>query len=305
MPDIRCEIPHHRRMRADQPHRPRGAGRWSTKTESGVVAGSSSRLNAAQVLCITDHVCACAAASPARYRASSSLKAASMSSGSKRRRHDPVVGIDLDDAEHLNGELTRAEVAIRGTDTTEGKALPAGRDDGRRMSVARPLPRPACSRSLASRPRKTPAFTTRRRSSCTDTRRRAIRPSRPVAGCEGVPKSVRSTWLAAFSSRRACGCSSSKRASAASRSASSNSSTAADQVAFDGERLIIRHSASKPSCEVPFSAWVTTAPSSLSRCTASMWMLTSEVRSQTCTMMRLRSTRLDRCDRPVVEVNRI
>ncbi len=45
------------------------------------------------------------------------------------------------------------------------------------------------------------------------------------------------TRLAAFSSRGACGCSSSKRASAASRSASSKSSTRSDQVAFDREQV--------------------------------------------------------------------
>ena len=50
---------------------------------------------------MTDHVCAWAAASPARYRASSSAKAASMSSTVERDdRHDPLVGVDLDDAEH-------------------------------------------------------------------------------------------------------------------------------------------------------------------------------------------------------------
>ena len=35
---------------------------------------------------------------------------------------------------------------------------------------------------------------------------------------------------------------------------------AADQVAFDGQKSIIRHSASKPSGEVPCAATVTTAP---------------------------------------------
>ena len=46
----------------------------------------------------------------------------------------------------------------------------------------------------------------------------------PVTGGEMRLGTVRNTWLAAFSSRGACGCSSSKRASAASRSASSKSS---------------------------------------------------------------------------------
>ena len=46
---------------------------------------------------------------------------------------------------------------------------------------------------------------------------------------------------------------------------------AADQVAVDRQNIdVVRHSASKPSCEVPCAAWVTTTPRLLSRCTASM-----------------------------------
>ena len=45
---------------------------------------------------------------------------------------------------------------------------------------------------------------------------------------------------------------------------------AVDQVAFDRHDVDLRHSASKPSCEVPLDTQVTTAPRSLSRCTASM-----------------------------------
>ena len=58
---------------------------------------------------MTDHVCAWAAASPARYRASSSSKAASMSSRSNTTcADDPLVGVDLGDAEHLGAELASA-----------------------------------------------------------------------------------------------------------------------------------------------------------------------------------------------------
>ena len=45
---------------------------------------------------------------------------------------------------------------------------------------------------------------------------------------------------------------------------------AADHVAFDRQNVTTRHSASKPSCEVPCATWVTTAPRLFSRCTASM-----------------------------------
>ena len=59
--------------------------RWSIFTQSGVVAASSRRLNATNASAMTDHVCAWAAASPARYRASSSAKAASSRRGRTRR----------------------------------------------------------------------------------------------------------------------------------------------------------------------------------------------------------------------------
>ena len=46
--------------------------------------------------------------------------------------HDPLVGVDLDDAEHLGverlGPWSRPEKRIR----LEGEALAAGRNDGRR-----------------------------------------------------------------------------------------------------------------------------------------------------------------------------
>ena len=55
---------------------------------------------------MTDHVCACAAASPARYRASSSAKAASMSSSVEPDTAAiAFVGVDLDDVEHVGVEL--------------------------------------------------------------------------------------------------------------------------------------------------------------------------------------------------------
>ena len=44
-------------------------------------------------------------------------------------RRDPVVGVDLDDAEHLGVERLGPLVAAREADTTEGEALPAGRND--------------------------------------------------------------------------------------------------------------------------------------------------------------------------------
>ncbi len=53
-------------------------------------------------------------------------------------------------------------------------------------------------------------------------------------------------------------------------SASSNFSQRLIRSPSTVRRSISRHSASKPSFEVPFDTWVTTAPRLLSRCTASM-----------------------------------
>ncbi len=47
----------------------------------------------------------------------------------------PVVGVDLDDAEHLSGDLTRCRAARRGTNANECKTLLAGRYDGRRKAL--------------------------------------------------------------------------------------------------------------------------------------------------------------------------
>ena len=47
-------------------------------------------------------------------------------------RRDPVVGVDLDEGEHLGVERLGSLVAARSTRTSEDEALPAGRNDGRR-----------------------------------------------------------------------------------------------------------------------------------------------------------------------------
>ena len=49
-------------------------------------------------------------------------------------RRDPLVGVDLDDAEQLGVERLRP-LRREHADTHEHEALPAGRNDGRRMFV--------------------------------------------------------------------------------------------------------------------------------------------------------------------------
>ena len=62
-----------------------------------------------------------------------------MSSGSNATtRRDPLVGVDLDDAEHLGVERLGPLVAAREAVTTEDEALPAGRNDGRRLAFVDP-----------------------------------------------------------------------------------------------------------------------------------------------------------------------
>ena len=47
-------------------------------------------------------------------------------------RRDPVVGVDLHDAEPVDMEGLGALIPARGADTTESKTLPAGRNDVKR-----------------------------------------------------------------------------------------------------------------------------------------------------------------------------
>jgi hypothetical protein len=49
-------------------------------------------------------------------------------------RHDPLVGVNLDNAEHFDAEITLRQVAVWGTDTGQGEALSAERNDGRRYT---------------------------------------------------------------------------------------------------------------------------------------------------------------------------
>ena len=136
-------------------------------TQSGV-GGTSCRLYAAWTFVMAVHVFAGGAASPARYRASNSVTAASMSRTSERDcvRHDPVVRVDSRRIEHL---------------AVDTSPVPAAVKDGVRARARRP-PRVATTagvkvRAQAGRRRRShvadvvtstapdPAVTTRRRSS--------------------------------------------------------------------------------------------------------------------------------------------
>ena len=70
-----------------------------------------------------------------------------MSSGSNDDvRHDPPVGVDLGDAERLGVECLGPLVAAEEADTTEHKALAAGRNDGQTSVRAQCRRSPACLR---------------------------------------------------------------------------------------------------------------------------------------------------------------
>ena len=189
-------------------------------------------------LAMTDHVCAWAAASPARYRASSSAKAASMSSGSNSdERRDPVVGVDLDDARAPRCGTPRAPGRGPSRPTTEGEALAAGRNDGRRhvrdpdvggRPHVRDLGIPTVSDPGVHHP-----------TAIVDGDGRRPMISAMASQSRAAKHSQKRSYarLAAFSSRGVGRLSSSNLASAASRSASSNSSAAVDQVAFDRQQV--------------------------------------------------------------------
>ncbi len=49
----------------------------------------------------------------------------------RRPRHDPVVGVDLDDVDELDVECLGPLVSTREARTTKDEAFPAGRNDGR------------------------------------------------------------------------------------------------------------------------------------------------------------------------------
>ena len=54
-------------------------------------------------------------------------------------RRDPVVGVDLDDAERLGVERLGPLIPTGGADTTESKTLPAGRNDDKRDGLGTDL----------------------------------------------------------------------------------------------------------------------------------------------------------------------
>ena len=142
---------------------------------------------------------------------------------------------------------------VRASGTSEDEAPAAGRYDGLTSTVRDPdvgdcphvrddvhPDRVGCRRSRPDGDRR-----------CENVVGQHAPPSRPSHGPRSALRTRSYTWLAAFSSRGACGCSSSKRASAASRSASSNSSNRQTRSPSNVKRATSRHSASKPSCEVP------------------------------------------------------
>ena len=134
--------------------------------------------------------------------------------------------------------------------TIEDEALPAGRDDGRRYVRGPDVGDGPHVRDLRHLDRVGP----RRSRPDGDRRWNVVGQISAMASQSRAAKCAQkrsSTRLAAFSSRGAGRLSSSNRASAASRSASSNSSQRLIRSPSTVKRLISRHSASKPSCEVP------------------------------------------------------
>ncbi len=157
--------------------------------------------------------------------------------------------------------------AARQFGTSENKAFAAGRNDLRRDIRHRRSRRPPAGlRSrhpdrVGSR-RSRPAGDRR----C-NSRRPESEPSRPSRAPRSTPGSVRCTGLPVSSPAPRMQLVEPRERGV--EVCLVEDLGAVDQVAVDRENADIRHSASKPSGEVPMRTWVTTAPKLLSRCTAS------------------------------------
>ena len=179
--------------------------------------------------------------------------------------HDPLVRVELGEVEWL--EL---ESPSRRSRFGERVRVRARRWPRVAMTVKAILPaRPgsAMARMFAmtvSRPFRKPRFTTRRRSSV-KLSSAMVSASASQSRAAKYAKERSLARLAVFSSLRVGRLSSSKLARAASRSASSNSSNRLIRSPSTVKILILRHSASNPSGEVPCAVLVTTAPRLLSR----------------------------------------
>ncbi len=150
------------------------------------------------------------------------------------------------------------------------------------VDVRRSNPTSATARMFvrwSARPRKTPALTTRRRSAV-QCPRPMSRPSPPSRGPRSSPKNARPLGLPRFPIAVPAAAvpqiGRARRPGRPRRTAPRRFTLSPSTV----RSWIIRHSASKPSCEVPYEVLVRSAPKLLSRCTASMWMLRSGVRSK-------------------------
>ena len=155
-------------------------------------------------------------------------------------------------ASTLGVECPGPLIAAREAGTHEDEALPAGRNDGRRQvrdpDVGdRPHVRDRCV-STAVGPRRPPPDGDRHVRNVVG---QHLRHGVPVAGREVRLQALVHLACRVFQPRRLAGCSSSKRAIAASRSASSKISQRLTMSPSTVKMSTPRHSASKPSCEVP------------------------------------------------------
>ena len=148
---------------------------------------------------------------------------------------EPIVYLDFDDADISAATSPGAELRTEERTRMSARRCPrvaTTLDPGPRT---RPRPLLACLR-LGQHDRLRHRHLQRDADRASKSHRPLSRPS-PAQSRAATYFQKRSTaWLAAFSSRRTCGLSSSNRASAASTSASSNTSTAVDRLAFDGQK---------------------------------------------------------------------
>ena len=180
-------------------------------------------------------------------------------------RHDPITGIDLDDVEGIilnrpGGSRPDTRTRMRARRSPRVARAPT-------TVIAKPTSTVACaSLMLASRPWQDPGVDHSPAIVDGDVLGGYVEPRRASRRPQRTNKAARIHCVAVFSSRGAGRLSWSNFASAASRSASSNSSTRVIRSPSTIMMSTVRHSASKPSRGIPFPQWrLKTAPRSLSR----------------------------------------
>ena len=235
-------------------------------------------------------------------RASSSSKAASMSSGSNTTRAAIRLSASISTMPSISASNASVLVAAREADTSEGEALPAGRNDGRRRCSRPDLGDRSHVRDVDISTVSDPGVHDPTAIVDENVVGQYLRHARPSRGPRSTSRSARPLGLPRFPAAAPAAEFVEPRERGV-EVCLVEDFAAVDQVAFD------RHDVDRPAtrrrsplARSHAAAWVTTAPRSLSRCTASMWKLRSGV-SPTRHGCTRSDHRRECCRPPVVDVD--